>query len=77
MGGGMGGMFGGATTSHRYNLTVSVSGRNILNHTNPGQITGNITSPLFGQANSISGGFGAFAENANNRRMELQLRFTF
>jgi len=77
MGGGMGGMFGGPTTSHRYNLTVSISGRNILNHDNPGPIIGNLTSPLFGQANTIAGGFGAFAENANNRRMELQLRFQF
>jgi hypothetical protein len=77
MGGGPGGMFGGGATSHRYNLTVSVSGRNILNHDNPGPIIGNLTSPLFGQANSIAGGFGAFAENANNRRLELQLRFQF
>ncbi len=76
MGGGMGGM-GGSTTSRRYNLTISISGRNIFNHDNPGQIIGNITSPLFGQANSIAGGFGAFSENANNRRFELQARFAF
>jgi hypothetical protein len=41
-------------------------------------IIGNITSPLFGQANQPagSGGFG-FSEAANNRRLELQTRFTF
>lgn len=40
---------------------------------------GNITSPLFGQANQIAGspnGEG-FLEIASNRRLELQLRFTF
>jgi hypothetical protein len=39
---------------------------------------GNITSPLFGQANQPAGsGGGIFPENANNRRLELQMRFTF
>src|SRR5262245_3670173 len=32
-------------------LSISMSVRNLLNHTNPGPIIGNITSPLFGQAN--------------------------
>jgi len=52
--------------------------RNIINHTEPGPIIGNITSPLFGQANqpSDAGGFG-FSEAANNRRFELQTRLTF
>jgi hypothetical protein len=75
-GGGMGGM-GGGSTNRRYNLTLSISARNLLNHNNPGQIIGNITSPIFGRANSLAGGFGAFSENGNNRRVELQMRFTF
>ncbi len=75
--GGMGGMFNSPTTDRKYNLSISMSGRNLLNHTNPGPIIGDITSPLFGQANSMAGGFGAFSENANNRRLELQMRFTF
>ncbi|MBW8870566.1 MAG: carboxypeptidase regulatory-like domain-containing protein, partial [Acidobacteriales bacterium] len=33
-GGGMGGMFGGGSTDHRYNLTFSVSARNLFNHQN-------------------------------------------
>ena len=70
-------IFSDMSTSRRYNLTVSVSARNLLNHVNPGPIIGQITSPLFGQANSVAGGYGAFAENANNRRLELQMRFTF
>ena len=63
---------------HHYNLSISMSIRNIINHTNPGPIIGNITSPLFGQANqpSDAGGFG-FSESANNRRLELQIRLTF
>jgi hypothetical protein len=77
-GGGMGGMFNTPSTPHRYNLTFSMSARNLLNHNNPGPIIGNITSPLFGMANSAAIGWGGgFAENANNRRLELQMRFTF
>ena len=75
-----GGATSGAASSpgHRYSLTISMSIRNIVNHTNPGPIIGNITSPLFGQANqpSDAGGFG-FSESANNRRFELQTRLTF
>jgi hypothetical protein len=67
--------------NRRYSLSVSMSVRNILNHTNPGPIIGNITSPLFGQANQTAGagslGGTNFLENANNRRLELQVRFTF
>lgn len=84
-GGGMHAIFAPPTTSRRYNLSVSIAARNIINHTNPGPIVGNIGSPLFGEANSLGGGFGpgggrglaAFSENADNRRMELQLRFSF
>ena len=73
-----GGFFSSPTTPHRYNLTLSISARNLLNHNNPGPIIGNITSPLFGQANSANIGWGGgFAENANNRRLELQMRFNF
>jgi len=68
-------------TGHRYNLSVSLAMRNLLNHTNPGPITGNITSPLFGLANQTAGattlGGTNFLESANNRRLELQTRFTF
>jgi hypothetical protein len=34
---------------------------------------------LFGFANQMQGGYGGggFNENANNRRLELQVRFTF
>lgn len=79
VGRGLGSIIGPSTTKHRYNLSVSMSARNLLNHTNPGPITGNITSPLFGRANQSAGGLNGegFSENANNRRLELQCRFTF
>jgi hypothetical protein len=62
-------------------LAITAAFRNVLNHTNPGPIIGDITSPLFGQANQTAGaaslGGTNFLENANNRRLELQARFTF
>jgi hypothetical protein len=73
----MGGMFGGPSTGKRYNLTLSVQARNLLNHVNPGPINGIVTSPLFGESNSLAGGFGAFSQSGNNRRLELQARFQF
>jgi hypothetical protein len=53
--------------------------RNLLNHNNPGPIIGNITSPLFGLANQIAGAQNGegFYETANNRRLEMQIRFAF
>jgi hypothetical protein len=76
---GLGSLIGPSSTNHRYNMSISMSARNLLNHTNPGPISGNITSPLFGRANQMAGNMNGegFSENANNRRLELQLRFTF
>jgi len=67
----------GSSDARIYKLTVSASGRNILNHLNSGPIVGNITSPLFAQSNQIGGGVGAFGGNSNNRRLEFQLRLEF
>ncbi|HWF09188.1 MAG TPA: carboxypeptidase regulatory-like domain-containing protein [Bryobacteraceae bacterium] len=66
-------------SSRRYNVSLGMSARNLLNHDNPGPIIGNITSPLFGQANQVAGGSNGegFSENASNRRLELQLRFVY
>jgi hypothetical protein len=73
------GIFSSPGPDRRFNLTISMAGRNLLNHTNPGTIIGNLASPLFGQANQMAGGPNGegFSENANNRRLELQTRFTF
>ena len=74
-GGGQGG--GASSANRRYSLTISMHIRNLTNHNNPGPIFGNITSPLFGQANQPAGSGGVFSESANNRRLELQTWFTF
>jgi hypothetical protein len=66
-----------APVNRRYGLTVSMQIRNLTNHNNPGSIIGNITSPLFGQANQPAGVGAGFSESANNRRLELQMRLTF
>jgi hypothetical protein len=71
--------FFSSPASRRFNITAGISARNLLNHNNPGIIIGNITSPLFGQANQVAGGANGegFSENASNRRLEMQLRFTY
>jgi hypothetical protein len=76
---GLGGIIGTPSTGRHYNLTFSMSIRNLLNHTNPGPIIGDITSPLFGFANQIYGAQNGegFYETANNRRLEMQIRFAF
>jgi Carboxypeptidase regulatory-like domain len=75
-GGGGGPMFGGGGSSnYRYNLTFSVSARNIFNNVNYGNFIGNLSSPLFGQANSLAGQ--PYASPTANRRIDLQAQFTF
>src|SRR5262249_36403897 len=77
--GGLRGLFASSASDRKYSLTIQRSGRNLLNHVNSGPIVGNITSPLFGLANQIAStpnGEG-FSENASNRRLELQIKFSF
>jgi hypothetical protein len=70
-----GGPFGDALTSHRYNITLGVSARNLFNNVNLAPPVGNLTSPLFGTSNALAGGF--FNTATANRRIEMQLRFSF
>ena len=78
MGGG-----GGAASEKKYNLTVSLYFQNILNTVNVGNYVGSLSSPLFGQPQSVAGSFGGFggggggSANAGNRRIYLNLRFNF
>jgi hypothetical protein len=51
--------------------------RDALNHENLGTPVGVITSPYFLQSTSIAGGFGPETVSSNQRRIDLQLRFTF
>jgi hypothetical protein len=81
-GGGMGGPPrgggpGGESTSHRYNLTLSISARNALNHENLNTPNGAVTSPFFLQSTGIAGGFGPESTASNQRRVDIQLRFSF
>jgi hypothetical protein len=74
-GGGGGGMFGGDSSGQRYSLTLGVSARNLLNSVNEGLPVGVISSPIFGRANSLAGG--PFGSQASNRRVDLQISFSF
>jgi hypothetical protein len=83
-GGGRGGFGGTNLSEHRYNVTLSVMFNNILNHTNPGGFVGSINSPQFGQPTTVNTGFGGGAGGgrggggtANNRRVDMSMRFNF
>jgi hypothetical protein len=67
----------GESSERRYNLTLSLSARNALNHENLNTPNGAVTSPYFLQSTGITGGFGPEATASNQRRLELQLRFSF
>jgi hypothetical protein len=72
---GMGGMFAPATTTRRYNLTLTMTARNIFNTWNPGLPIGNLSSANFGRSNSIAGG--PFSSGTANRRVDFQALFSF
>ena len=70
-----GGMFGGGANNNRYNLTFSVAARNIFNNVNVATPIGNLSSPLFGEANALAGG--PYSSSTANRRIDLQVSFNF
>ena len=84
-GGRVGGGFGssgplslGGGTTRRYTLTLTAIGRNIFNHVNLAPLVGNLSSPLFGEANAIAGGaFGSASATAANRKIDFQAVFSF
>jgi hypothetical protein len=59
----------------RFNLTFSISARNLLNKVNLASPVGNLSSPLFGTSTSLHG-YGHGGGGAN-RTLELQTRFSF
>ncbi|MBV8819689.1 MAG: TonB-dependent receptor [Acidobacteriaceae bacterium] len=70
------GMFGGAS-GKKYNLTLSLSARNILNHPSYAAPVGNLSSPYFGESTSLAG-FGPLGGNSSyDRKIDVQLRFQF
>ncbi len=87
--GGLGGPFGGGGGQQRpaddddespYKIEFSVNVRNLFNRTNRGTPVGNLRSQLFGQSVSLAGGFGfggGGGQAAGNRRIELEVQFSF
>lgn len=81
--GGMGGMGGGGNEVRRpYNLNVGLNFNNLLNTVNFNNPVGGLNSSRFGQSTSTSGGFGGFGGGGGgggtaNRRVELQMRFSW
>jgi hypothetical protein len=72
-GGGGGGGFGGrdgrngSSEGSRYNIQLSAQITNLLNHVNPGQLSGVLTSPFFGRSNKAG----------DARHLDFSLRFSF
>lgn len=93
MGGGGGGRGGGPGMmfadggNKKYNITLSAQASNLLNRVNLGAPVGTLTSPLFGQSNTLGGRFGGPGGGgpgggggggaAANRTIQLSLRFSF
>ncbi len=75
-GGGGGNPFAGSTTSHRYNLTFTVSARNAINVVNLGTPIADIDSNLVGKYNSLADGPFSYSGNAT-RRIDLLVMFSF
>ena len=65
----------GNETTHRYNLTFSVSARNLLNNVNYAPPVGNLDSTIFGMPNALAGA--PFSSGSANRRIDLQMLFSF
>ena len=84
-GGGGGGMRGGGgpgggrgeNTNQRYNVTVSLNARNLFNTVNLATPVGSLSSPNFGESLSVANGGGFGGSNANNRRIDMSIRFSF
>jgi len=81
---GPGGLSGGGGPPHgmfhptgnkRYTLEITIDTHNLFNNVNLAPPVGNLSSPLFGQSNALGGGFRA--GSTANRRVELEVRFTF
>ncbi|MCU1287259.1 MAG: Oar protein [Acidobacteriales bacterium] len=76
-GGAMGGIFGPGAVNRKYSLTFSANARNMFNHVNPATPIGNLSSPLFGISNSLAGGGFGGGSQAANRRIDMQVQFSF
>jgi Carboxypeptidase regulatory-like domain len=80
--GGLSGSRGGPgrldqTTSRRYNLTLTAYATNLFNHENLGPPNGTLSSPFFGESQSLAGGGFFGPPTAGNRSVFLQAVFNF
>jgi hypothetical protein len=73
--GGHHGFWGMGSNDRKYSLTVGIFARNIFNNVNVNPPIGVLTSPLFGESNSLA--TGPFSSGAANRRIDLQMSFSF
>jgi hypothetical protein len=74
-GGGGRGPEGGGSSNRRYSLTLGVNARNLFNNVNVSSPIGNLSSPLFGVSNGLAGR--PYSDSTSNRRVDLQLTFSF
>jgi len=74
-GGGPAGRMDAGATNRRFGLTFSANVRNAFNNVNYGLPIGNLQSPQFGEPNSLAGG--PYNTQSANRRIDLQVSFTF
>jgi hypothetical protein len=65
----------GKGVSRRYSLTLGVIARNLFNHPNYAPLVGNLSSPIFGEANALAGG--PFGSSSANRKIDLTAQFSF
>jgi hypothetical protein len=66
---------GGGASNRRYSLTFAVAARNVFNNVNVATPIGDLGSPLFGEANGLAGR--PYSDSTSNRRLDLQVTFTF
>jgi len=81
-GGGIPGGGAGGGEAKRYSMIFSLNFNNLLNKVNLGNPVSNLSSPSFGESQSLGGSFGGFggfggSTGAGNRRVTAQVRFNF
>lgn len=74
-GGGPNPFGGGPPVNRRYSLTFSANARNAFNRVNLATPIGTLDSPLFGKSIALAGG--PFSSSSANRRIDMQVVFSF
>ncbi len=74
-GGGQNPFGSGLGVNRRFNLTISAAARNLFNRVNLATPIGTLDSPRFGESVALAGG--PFSSSSANRRIDLQVVFSF